>query len=94
MGDTPRTRDDRSLANILASQLNALEDDWAPDDRHPDRISNIDDHADPFDPMGLIATGGHVWIDDMDALIARSFDYEAAEWLMYFASAPAGRTKH
>ena len=94
MGDTPRTRNDRGLAHILAAQLNALDDDWAPDDRQPDRMSNIEDLADPFDPIGLIATGRHVWIDDMDALIARSFDYEAAEWITHFASAPVGRAKH
>ena len=29
----------------------------------------------------MIATGSGVWVDDMDALTARSFDYEAAEWL-------------
>lgn len=81
MGDTRRTRDDRSLAPVLASQLNAIADDWSPEDRHPGRISNIDHDEDPFDPMALIATGRHVWVDDMDALIVRSFDYEAAERL-------------
>ena len=94
MGDTRRTRDDRSLADILASQLNALADDWAPEDRHPDRTPNIDPDEDPFDPIVMMTTGRHVWVDDMDALIARSFDYEAAEWLAYYVAAPSGRTKH
>ena len=94
MGDTRRTTDDRGLAQILASQLNALADDWAPEDRHRDRTSNIDRNEDPFDPIAWVATGRHVWVDDMDALIARSFDYEAAEWLTYFAAVPAGRTTH
>ena len=94
MGDTRRTRDDRSLAHILASQLNALADDWTPEDRHLDRVSTIDPDEDPFDPIAMITTGSHVWVDDMDALIARSLDYEAAEWLAYYGAAPSGRAKH
>jgi len=79
MADTRRTRDDRDLADILASQLSAFADDWAPEDRHPDRVSNADPDEDLFDPIAMITTGRHVWVDDMDALLARSFDYEAAE---------------
>ena len=94
MDDTRRTRADRSLAHILASQLNALADDWAPEDRHPDRVSNIEPDEDFLDPIAMITTGCHVWVDDMDALIARSFDYEADEWIMYYVAAPSGRAKH
>ena len=94
MGDKRRTRDDRNLAHLLASQLNVLGDAWAPDDRHSDRMSHRDCIEDPLDPMALVATGSHVWVDDMDALIARSFDYEAVEWLTYFVAAPAGRATH
>ena len=94
MGDTRRTRNDRSLSHILASQLNALADDWAPEDRHPDPTSTIGPDEDPFGPIAMITTGSHVWVDDMDALIARSFDYEAAEWLTFYAAAPSGRAKH
>ena len=94
MADTRRTRDDRDLADVLASQLNALADDWAPGDRHTDRVSDADLDEDPFDPIAMITTGRHVWVDDMDALLARSFDYEAAEWLAYYVAAPSSRTKH
>lgn len=97
MGDKRRTRDDRNLAHLLALQLNGLRDDWAPEDRHSDRMSHTDrvqDQLDPLDPMALAMTGRHVWVDDMDALIARSFDYEAVEWLTYFVAAPASRATH
>ena len=89
MDDLTRLRIDAGLANVLARQLRALVDDWEPVDRHPVRMAHTCDEV----PSALLATAvgdGPLQVDDVSALIARSFDYEAAEWLWYHAETTTG----
>ena len=85
MDDPTRTRIDAGLADVLARQLRALVDDWEPVDRHPVRMSHAGVSEDTCASMATGIGDGHVWVDDLNALIARSFDYEAAEWLWHHA---------
>ena len=104
MGNPRRTPPDSGLANLLAEQLNALSAEWAPADRHFVGISNTvpPDEADTREePIAADESDledairdDEVVVDDVPALIMRSFDHEAALWLLHCAAAPAGPMTH
>jgi len=90
MDDPTRARIDAGLSDVLARQLRALVDVWEPVDRHPVRISHTASEEDPSSSMATGVGDGDVWVDDLNALIARSYDFEAAEWLWHYAETTNG----
>jgi len=90
MNDPTRARIDAGLSDVLARQLRALVDDWEPVDRHPVRISHTASEEEPSLQMATWVGSGEVWVDDLNALIARSYDFEAAEWLWHHAETTNG----
>ena len=90
MDDPTRARIDAGLADALARQLRALVDDWEPVDRHPVRMSHTPSEEAPCSSMETGVDEDDVRVDDLNALIALSFDYEAAEWLWHHAETTNG----
>lgn len=95
MSDTKRTRGGKSLADVLGRQLRAAAEEGVPSSRHfvegksaarrsPDTGDSVDAKVDPRD----------VRLDDMPALIQRSFDFEATEWLLQHMAAPTRSRTH
>ncbi len=95
MSDTRRTRDDKSLAHFLGRQLNAAAEDGVPVSRHfAESASDRRTLVDASDSINAAVDLRDVILDDMSALIARSFDLEAAEWLLQHVAAPSSSRTH
>ena len=82
MSDTRRRRHYEDLCGILAQQLSAAADDWVPTCRPPVQQAERGDRDAVGDRLVEKVDGQELMVDDTVAMLKRSFDYEAAEWLL------------
>ncbi len=94
MSDTRRTRDDGWLANMLAEQLDAAVNDSPSAGRHLVRVSDAQTGRQVVGDSSIAIDASDILVDDTDAFVARSFDYEAIEWLARCAASPCTPTSH
>ncbi len=95
MSDTRRTRDDKSLMRVLGQQLSAAAADGVPASRHFSRSSS--GHRTPVDvgdAVDVTVDLRDVILDDISALIERSFDLEATEWLLQHVAVQSSSRTH
>ena len=82
MSDASRRRHIEDLRGSLAQQLSAAADEWAPVRHHPVREPAHDPEDRVSDALSEKINGQELRMDDAVAMVRRSFDYEAAEWLL------------
>ncbi len=70
------------LRGILAQQLSAAADDFGPPRRQAVQATERHDPDVVADPVAREVYGQELRVDDIAAVLKRSFDYEAAEWLL------------
>ena len=82
------------LRGILAQQLSAAADDWSQTQRHAgDRAERSDSDA-VVEPSVQAVDGDDLRMDDAAAVLKRSFDYEAADWLLSLLAVTTVREIH
>ena len=95
MSDTRRTRDDKSLMHVLGQQLSAAVEDGVPTSRHfSGSLSGHHTRVDVGDAVEVTVDLRDVILDDISALIERSFDLEVTEWLLQHVAAPSSSRTH
>ena len=82
------------LRGILAQQLSAAADDWSPTPRQAVRKAERSDCAAVAESSVEAVDGDELRMDDMAAVLKRSFDYEAAEWLLSLLAVTTVREIH
>ncbi len=82
------------LRGILAQQLSAAADDWSPTPRQEVQRAERSDCDAVAESSVEAVDGEELRMDDMAAVLKRSFDYEAAEWLLSLLAVTTVREIH
>ena len=82
------------LRGILAQQLSAAADDWSPTPRQAVQQAARSDCDAVAEPSVEAVDGKELRMDDIAAVLKRSFDYDAAEWLLSLLAVTTVREIH